>query len=110
MWTYRAERLVAGEPSAVHLALADLVASRWGRRIRTVLDPANEHLVAIASDDRSDGADVWLTWRTAVRGDGTWVELQLDELERGPDPTDALDALLDTLAERLRRPPAIAEP
>jgi hypothetical protein len=53
---------------------------------------------------------VWLTWRTAVRRDGTWVELQLDELERGPDPTDALDTLLDTLAERLRRPPAIAEP
>jgi hypothetical protein len=66
--------------------------------------------LAIASDDRSDGADVWLTWRTAVGRDGTWIELQLDELERGPDPTGALDTLLDTLAERLRRPPAIAEP
>jgi hypothetical protein len=110
MWTYHAERLVTGEPSAVHLAIADLVAMLWDNHSRTVLDTAEERLVAIAPDVRSGEADVWLTWRTAIRRGGTWVELQLDELEPGPDPTEALDTLLDTLADRLRQPPAIAAP
>jgi hypothetical protein len=110
MWTYHAERLVTGEPSAVHLAIGDLVATLWGDLGRTVLAIADERLVAIAADVRSGEADVWLTWRTSIRRDGTWVELQLDELERGPDPTEALDTLLETLADRLRQPPAIAAP
>lgn len=106
MWTYHAERLVPGEPSAVRTAIAELVHATWGDRSRTVLDARDERIDAIAPSVRSTEADVWLTWRIEPRSCGTWVVLHLDELERGPDPSGELSALLDRLAIRVHQPPA----
>lgn len=110
MWTYHAERLVPGEPSAVRTAIAELVAATWADRSRTVLDADDERIDAIAANPSSSEADVWLTWRTEARPGGTRVVLQLDELERGPDPRGGLGTLLDALAVRLHRPPSVAGP
>jgi hypothetical protein len=105
MWTHVAERLVAGEPSTVRKAIASLADGLWGERSRLLLDDAHQRIEAIPAEAGRDEADVWLTWRTRPHLDGTWVEVRLDELARGPDPRDELAALLDELATRVIEPP-----
>lgn len=102
MWSYRAERFVEGDAAAAGAAVADLVASTWGSRARVILDePSGERLDAISSVDGLDEADVWLTWQFTPEAGGTRVHVRLDELERGPDPTEELVELLDALAGRV---------
>jgi hypothetical protein len=105
MWTYVAGRLVTGEPPAVRAAIARLADGLWGDRSRPLLDDADQRIDAIAVDAGTDEADVWLTWWTQARPGGTWVEVRLDELDRGPDPHDELVALLDTLGTTMSEPP-----
>jgi hypothetical protein len=101
MFGYAVERHVPGEPAAVRVAIADLVQRQWGDRGRTVVDGAcDERVDAIASTPGAD-ADVWLTWRLTATGRETLVQLRLDELDRGPDPTAALHALLELLVDAI---------
>jgi hypothetical protein len=104
MWTHAAERLVAAEPSTVRSAIATLADGLWGERSHLLLDDLHQRIEAIPADAGTDEADVWLTWRTRPHLDGTWVEVRLDELDRGPDPGDELLALLDALATRVVEP------
>lgn len=99
MWTYRVERVIRAEPDVVHRGIACLVERAWGERSRVVFDDG----VANRSDAISvvpggDEADVWLTWHLTATTDGTRVELLLDEVEPGPDPTSTLDDVLDLLS------------
>ena len=105
MWSYHAERPVAGEPSTVRSVIAALVDELWGDRCRLVLDDGHQRIDAVAVDAGAEEVDVWLTWQVSPHPGGTWVELRLDELERGPDPHSEMGELLDTFAVRvLERP------
>lgn len=103
MFGYAVEWHVPGEPAVVRAAIADLVRRRWGDRSRVVVDSGcDERVDAIAPTAGAD-ADVWLTWKlTPARGQ-TLVHLRLDELDRGPDPTDALRELLTLLVDAVAR-------
>lgn len=105
MWTYHAERLVAGAPPAVRSVIAALVDELWGDRCCLVLDDAHQRIDAIAADAGAEEADVWQTWQMNPQPEGTRVELRLDELERGPDPRSEMGELLDTLAVRVLEHP-----
>ncbi len=50
MWSYHAERLVAGAPPAVRSVIAALVDELWGDRCRLVLDDGHQRIDAIAAD------------------------------------------------------------
>ncbi len=103
MYGYTAERHVPGDPAAVRAAIADLVRRQWGDHSRVVVDSADrEQVYAIATVADGD-ADVWLTWKLEPAHRGTLVRLRLDELDAGPDPTDALHELLARLSEASAR-------
>lgn len=104
MWSHHAEELVPADPSAVRMAIATLVDDLWGDRHHTLLATTGDRTDAIAVDAGSNVADVWLTWRVRPRTGGTWVEVTLDELDRGPDPD--LATLLQALSRRVPTPPA----
>lgn len=107
MWSYRAERHLAAAPSAVRGAVAALVDDLWGDRSRPVLDDGQERVDAVAVDAGAEEVDVWLTWQMSPRPDGTWLELRVDELERGPDPSSELEQVLDMVAARIARRPIV---
>jgi hypothetical protein len=86
------------------MAIAALVDELWGDRHRTLVATSDDRTDAIAVDAGSDVADVWLTWRVRSHTDGTWVEVALDELDRGPEPD--LATLLQALSRRIPTPPA----
>jgi hypothetical protein len=104
MWTYHAERLVPGGPSAVRTAIAALTDELWRDRHRTLVDATDGRTDAIAADAGSDVPDVWLTWKVEARADGTWVQVTLDEVETGPTPD--LAELLEALAQRIPAQPS----
>lgn len=106
MWSYHAERRVAGGPSAVRNVIAALVDELWGDRCRLVLDDEHQRIDAIAVDAGAEEVDVWLTWQMGPHPEGTCVQLRLDELERAPDPHSEMSELLDMLAARILRHPA----
>ena len=105
MWSYHAERLVAGAPPAVRSVIAALTDELWGDRCRPVLDDGHQRIDAIAADAGAEEADVWLTWQMNPQPEGTRVELRLDELERGPDPLSEMSELLHALAVRILERP-----
>jgi hypothetical protein len=116
MESHVAARLVQAEVPAVRKAVAVLAAQLWGDRSRTLLDAGDERIDAIASDVGAEGpgpspgpsadisADVWVTWRVSARPGGTRLELRVDALDTGPDPTPELEHLLDAIAARVEAP------
>ena len=50
----------------------------------------------------SDEVDIVLTWSLTDLDDATFVVVTLDEFERGPDPIEGLEQLLDVLATSRR--------
>jgi hypothetical protein len=90
VWTYRAEREIAAEVAVVEAAISAVVDRVWRDETHTVT----------AGHERVDAVgDVWLTWSVEATGSSTLVRVVLDELESGPDPTDALDQVLALVAE-----------
>jgi hypothetical protein len=97
MDTYAVERLVPGGPPTVRAALESLVPAIWGDRARLVTDGGDGQrtvVFALGADD----VDVWLSWELTEDHGSTRVRLLLDELDAGPDPTEALGQLLDMVA------------
>lgn len=110
MWSYRAERQMAGGAAVCRAAVAELVERVWGARGRPILDdPDGERLDAIASLDEADGTDGWLTWEFTPVPGGTRVRVRLDELDHGPDPAGELAEVLDAIALRCVQSVAAAD-
>lgn len=97
MYTYTTERLIAAQPSRLPAAIDDLVERLWGGRARRV-DDEPLLMYAVESVEGIGGPDVWLSFLVFPTGRACRVRVTLDELERGPDPTDGLDEVLDLLA------------
>ena len=99
MWTHRTHRLVARPIADVRREITDLVDNAWGR-VATVT--TTEHhgrrsdWISTAGDP--DDLDVVLTWTLIDLDVATFVTLELDEVERGPEPAEGLETLLDLLA------------
>jgi hypothetical protein len=101
MYSYDAERVVQADPDAIAGAVAELVATIWGRAARLVDDDGLRRIDAVAASDAEEAADVWLTWHITPLGRATRVRLVLDELDAGPEPIEELGAVLDMLVERV---------
>ncbi len=81
--------------------MAAVVARVWADRTRPVVVSAAGRVHAIGDPDPSEPG-VWLgTTVEAIDAATTRVTLVLDELERGPNPTDGLDELLDLVEHHL---------
>jgi len=102
MWTYEAERVVAAPPHDVKAALVAVAERVWGGRARLVVDSTTSgRVTAIDGWRRDEGPDVWLTWRAEAVDGGTRVRLALDEVDRGPDPDEGLQQVLDLVEQEL---------
>jgi len=107
MWTHQTQRLVERPADEVRDDIARIVDATW----RPVTDvTTTEHHGRrsdwIADELGSDQVDIVLTWSLSEVDGATHVVITLDEFERGPDPTAALEEILDLLAvaRRTARP------
>jgi len=99
MWTHRTQRHVARPVAEVRGDIARLVELTWGRAgMVTTTEHHGRRSDWIASATDPDDLDVVLTWTVVDLDGATFVTLELDEMERGPDPVGQLDAMLDVVA------------
>lgn len=102
MWNHHAERVIPQDAARIAATIDRLVRDRWGERCRPVipLDASGRRVDALPCADDPCEIDAWLTWELAPEPGGTLVRVTLDEVDPGPDPTEALEQLLDALTER----------
>jgi hypothetical protein len=99
--TYEAERLISGEPLDVHAAIATVVRKMWVGRTHLVAEERLRRVDAVTVEFGSDEPDVWLTWELTPIAGATRVRLVLEELEQGPDATEAIADMLSILGDTL---------
>ncbi len=103
MWTHQVQRLVRRPITDVRDDIERIVDATW--RPLTNVSTTEHH--GRRSDWISDGpgteqVDIVLTWSLTDLDDATYVVVTLDEFERGPDPHEGLEQLLDVLATSRR--------
>jgi hypothetical protein len=103
MWTHHTHRLVSRPAAEVREDIARLVDAAW-RRVTTVTTTEHHGRRSdwIASAPGADDVDIVLTWTLSDLGDTTLIVLTLDEFDDGPDPTEALEEILDVVATARR--------
>jgi hypothetical protein len=104
IYTYEAERLISDEPLDVHAAIADVVRKMWDGRTHVVAEERLRRVDAVTVELGSDEPDVWLTWELTPVAGATRVRLVLEELDQGPDATEAIAEMLSLLGDRLAKP------
>jgi hypothetical protein len=99
MWTHQVQRLVRRPIVDVREDIARLIDAMW-RGLVTVAttEHAGRRSDWIGTGPGSDDVDIVLTWSLTDLDDATFVVLTLDEFERGPDPIEGLERILDVLA------------
>jgi hypothetical protein len=99
MWTHRTQRHVDRPASEVRGDVARLVALTWGRAgMVTTTEHHGRRSDWISSATDPDDLDVVLTWTLVDLDGATFVTLELDEMDRGPDPIGQLEAMLDVVS------------
>jgi hypothetical protein len=103
MWTHQVQRLVRRPIADVRMDIARIVDATW-RRVTTVATTEHHGRRAdwISDGPGSDDIDIVITWSLTDLDDATYVVVTLDEFERGPDPIEGLEQLLDVLATSRR--------
>jgi hypothetical protein len=103
MWTHQAQRLVRRPIADVREDIERIVDATW-RRLTTVATTEHHGRRSdwISDGPGSDDIDIVITWSLTDLDDATYVVITLDELERGPDPIEGLEQLLDVLATSRR--------
>jgi hypothetical protein len=104
MWTHQTQRLVPRPLADVRDDIALIVDATW-RHVTdvttTVHHGRRSDWITIGPD--ADEVDIVLTWSLSDVDGDTLVVLTLDEFERGPDPLEGLEEILDVLSV-VRRP------
>jgi hypothetical protein len=103
MWTHQVQRLVRRPITDVRNDIERIVEATW-RPLTTVSTTEHHGRRSDWISDRpgSEHVDIVLTWSLTDLDDATFVVVTLDEFERGPDPTEGLEQLLDVLATSRR--------
>jgi hypothetical protein len=99
MWMHRTQRVLPRPAAAVRRDIGLLVDRMWGRVVPvTTTEHHGRRSDWIPSLAAPDELDVVLTWTLVDLDGATFLTLELDEIERGPDPGAELEAILDVVA------------
>jgi hypothetical protein len=99
MWTHQVQRLVRRPIADVRDDIERIVDATWRRLTRVVTTEHHGRRSDWISRGRwSEEVDIVITWSLTDLDDATFVVVELDELESGPDPREGLEQLLDVLA------------
>jgi hypothetical protein len=103
MWTHQVQRLVRRPIADVRVDIERIVDATW-RRLTSVTTTEHHGRRSdwISDGPGSDDVDIVLTWSVTDLDDATFVVVTLDEFERGPDPVEGLEQILDVLATSRR--------
>ena len=102
MQSHRRQRFVSATPTVCRSQVDAFVTSTWPGQTRMVADNDGMVTFAITADPGDAEGEVWLTWRLTAQGDGTLLDLVLDEVDDGPDVGDELDLMLDVVTRASR--------
>jgi hypothetical protein len=104
MWTHQVQRIVRRPIVDVREDIDRIVDATW-RRLTSVSTTEHHGRRSdwISAGPGSDDVDIVITWSLIDLDDATFVAVTLDEFERGPDPIEGLEQILDVLATSHRR-------
>jgi hypothetical protein len=98
MWMHRTQRLVERPVGEVRHDIGQLVRSTWEPVAHVVTTEHHGRRSDWIAADADGALDVVLTWTLIDLDGATFVTLELDELEPGPDPRAGMELMLDLLA------------
>jgi hypothetical protein len=103
MWTHQAQRLVRRPIADVRQDIERIVDGTW-RRLTAVTTTEHHGRRSdwISDGPGSEDVDIVITWSLTDLDDATFVVIDVDEFDRGPDPREGLEQILDVLATSRR--------